>query len=108
MRKPVQYRSASAAAKQAQPTERRPAEPLPAQPPQVSFANDIVPIFKPYQDPMMWRFDLTSYDAVKANAATIYGRIASKQGPMPPPPYPPLTKEQIETFGAWMKAGFPP
>ena len=46
---------------------------------------------------MMWRFDLTSYDAVKANANLIYGQISSTTNPMPPPPFDPLTAEQIQT-----------
>ena len=36
--------------------------------PATSFAKDIVPIFAPYRDNMLWRFDLTDYDAVQANA----------------------------------------
>jgi hypothetical protein len=100
MKQPVQFRSASAAAQQAQ-----------AQQPPVSFANDIRPLFRQFQGPMMWRFDLTSYDAVRANAQLILGQI-SPQGDdppsMPPPPFPPLTAEQIANFEAWIKAGFPP
>lgn len=95
MKQPVQYRSASAAAQQAK-----------AQQPQVSFASDIMPLFKQFQGPMMWRLDLTSYDAVKANASTIWDQIASKS--MPPPPFPPLSDAQIATFKAWMSSGFPP
>lgn len=41
-----------------------------------SFAQDIAPLFQQVQGPMMWRFDLTSYEAVSANAETIWGRIA--------------------------------
>jgi hypothetical protein len=85
-------------------------QPAPVPPVQVSFASDIVPIFEPFREQMMWRFDLTSYDAVKANAQLIYGRLTGANGnfPMPPPPLSPLTAEQIETFQAWMTAGFPP
>ena len=97
MRQPVQHRSASAAAQQAK-----------ARQPEVSFAEDIRPLFQQFMGPMMWRFDLTSYDAVKANAQTIYDRISSKDSPMPPPPVPPLSEAQIETFRAWMDAGYPP
>jgi hypothetical protein len=95
MKQPVQYRSASAAAQQAK-----------AEQPEVSFANDIRPLFQQFQGPMMWRFDLTSYEAVRANAALIWDQISSKS--MPPPPFNPLTDEQIATYKAWMTAGFPP
>lgn len=104
MRQSVRFRAASAAAQQPQP---RLEAPTTAEPPaQVSFANDIMPLFKQFQGPMMWRLDLTSYDAVKANAETIFGQIATHS--MPPPPFPPLTAQQIAAFKAWMDAGFPP
>ncbi len=106
MKQPVQFRSASAAAKQQPSPSTAPPLPTPPQPAEVSFENDIVPIFEPYQGNMAWRFDLLSYDAVKANAPTIFNMI-STQG-MPPPPLSPLTAEQIATFAAWMKAGYPP
>jgi hypothetical protein len=72
----------------------------------VSFEADIRPIFAPYQERMAWRFDLTSYEAVLANAATIYGRING--GGMPPPPFDPLTAEQIALFQQWMTDGCAP
>ena len=102
MRQPIQYRQA---AQKAQPA---PAPAAPAQPAPVSFAADIMPIFKQFQGPMMWRFDLTSYEAVMANAATIYGRISNPGNPMPPPPFPPLTSAQIQMFQNWMNQGCPP
>jgi hypothetical protein len=95
MKQPVQFRSASAAAQQAK-----------AQQPAVSFANDIQPLFKQFQGPMMWRFDLTSYEVCRANAELIWDQISHKL--MPPPPFQPLSDEQIATFKAWMAAGFPP
>ncbi len=107
MKQPVQFRAASAAGKHPRP--RKAQTPPPAatpQPSQVSFAGDIVPIFEPYQEQMMWRFDLTSYGAVKANAQAIFGQISTQS--MPPQPFQPLTAEQIATFLAWMNAGYPP
>lgn len=71
----------------------------------VSFTNDIMPLFKQFQGQMMWRFDLTNYDQVKANAETIYGRISSSSGPMPPPPFDPLTPEQAQMFQQWIDDG---
>jgi hypothetical protein len=102
MRQAIQYRQA---AQKAQPA---PAPAAPAQPAPVSFAADIMPIFKQFQGPMMWRLDLTSYEAVMANAATIYGRISNPGNPMPPPPFPPLTAAQIQMFNQWMLQGCPP
>jgi hypothetical protein len=55
---------------------------------------------------MMWRFDLTNYDQVRANAQVIYGRING--GGMPPPPFDPLTLEQIQLFQQWMDEGYLP
>lgn len=74
----------------------------------VSFANDIQPIFTQFRGQMLWRLDLTSYDQVKANAQLIYNRITSTTDPMPAAPFDPLTKEQIDTFNAWMNGGMLP
>lgn len=74
----------------------------------VSFSNDIMPLFKQFQGQMMWRFDLTNYDQVKANAQTIYSRISNSGAPMPPPPFDPLTLEQIQMFQQWMSDGYLP
>jgi len=74
----------------------------------VSFANDIAPMFKPFDVNMAWRFGLTSYDDVKANATLIYSRLTNISSPMPPPPYPPFTQEQIALFNQWMLEGYAP
>jgi hypothetical protein len=75
----------------------------------VSFSNDIMPIFYQFKGQMMWRFDLTNYDHVKANAATILGRIQAGAGAgMPPPPFDPLTLEQIQLFEQWISDGCQP
>ena len=76
----------------------------------VSFQNDIMPLFKQFQAQMMWRFDLTNYDAVRANAQMILTRIANEGGAgyMPPPPFDPLTDAQIEMFRQWINGGFQP
>ena len=97
MRQPVQVRQASQAVLESV-----------AQQASVSFANDIVPLFQPFQNEMMWRFDLTNYEAMVANAQTVYNRISSSGAPMPPPPFDPLTQEQIQMFQAWMNQGCPP
>jgi hypothetical protein len=72
----------------------------------VSFSNDIMPLFSQFSGQMMWRLDLTNYDHVKANAQIIYGQINT--GGMPPPPFDPLTLEQIQLFQQWMSEGFAP
>ena len=76
----------------------------------VSFNDDIMPLFNQFKGQMMWRLDLTNYEHVKANARIIYDRIADPNllGPMPPPPFDPLTSEQVQTFRQWMDEGCPP
>ncbi len=75
---------------------------------QASFARDIVPMFAAFASAMMWRLDLTSYEAVMANAQTIAGRISDPNNPMPPPPFPMLTAAQIKLFNRWMSEGCQP
>jgi hypothetical protein len=71
----------------------------------VSFEKDLVPILRQFRGPMMWRFDLTKYEDVRANANAIYGQISTDQ--MPPPPFPPLTKEQVNLFKLWISEDYP-
>lgn len=70
-----------------------------------SFKTDIAPMFAPFRANMMWRFDITDYDAVKGNAALIYSRISASL--MPPAPMAPLSQQQIALFEQWMKDGCP-
>lgn len=72
----------------------------------VSFENDVMPILKQYLGQMMWRFDMTDYDAVKANAAQINQMIATNQ--MPPQPWTPLPDAEKATFAAWVAGGCQP
>jgi hypothetical protein len=76
----------------------------------VSFSNDIMPIFYQFKSQMMWRFDLTNYEHVKANAAIINNHLAdpANYGPMPPPPFDPLTSDQIKLFNQWILDGCKP
>jgi hypothetical protein len=73
-----------------------------------SFQTDIKPIFGQFVGPMMWRFDLSSYDVVKANISIIWARISAPDSPMPPPPYDPLSSDQLQLVAAWMDEGCPP
>jgi len=75
-----------------------------------SFQNDIAPIFAPFVAQMMWRLDLSNYENVKANAATIQQLITASadNGRMPPAPYPGLRQEDIDTYNQWMTEQCPP
>ena len=46
-----------------------------------SFERDIRPMFAPFASAMMWRFDLTNYEAVMANSQTISQRISQAGKP---------------------------
>lgn len=72
----------------------------------VSFQTDIMPILNQFKTQMMWRFDLTNYDHVQANAPAIYAAING--GGMPPPPFDPLSVEQIQLFQQWISEGCQP
>lgn len=72
----------------------------------VSFERDIAPLFTLYRAGMLWRFDMTKYEDVKAHARPILARI--RNGNMPPPPYPSLTEAEIARFVAWMQQDYPP
>jgi hypothetical protein len=76
----------------------------------VSFSKDIAPIFNQFRGQMMWRFDLTNYEHVKANASVIHRRLSQADiyGPMPPPPLDPLTSDQIQLFEQWISDGYMP
>jgi hypothetical protein len=78
--------------------------------PAPSFANDIAPFFADYQAQMAWRFDLTSYNDVKANAQIIYNVIYwdDTTGPpfMPATPFPPFPQDFLTTFQNWMNTNY--
>jgi len=73
---------------------------------QVSFANDIAPLLGQFRGQMIWRFDMTVYGDVVANHKEIFDRIRNKG--MPPPPFPPLSDDQIKMFADWIGQNFPP
>jgi hypothetical protein len=68
-----------------------------------SFARDIRPLFRDKDiDEMTFAFDLSSYDAVKDNAAGIYERL--KDGTMPCDGAWP--DDRIALFRQWMDEGY--
>lgn len=71
------------------------------------WQEDIRGMLAPFAAQMMWRLDLGSYEDVSTNASIIYDRISDPGNPMPPPPFPPLSQEQIQTFKSWMDHGCP-
>ena len=73
----------------------------------VSFEQDIKPILQQYAGQMMWRFDLTNYETMKANAEAINYQIQNKM--MPPQPWDgQLTDAQIDLIDQWVKGGCAP
>ena len=72
---------------------------------EVAFARDIRPLFNDRDvSSMSSRFDLSSYDDVRANAEPIYERLAN--GTMPC--YGPWPADHVERFRAWIDDGFAP
>jgi hypothetical protein len=69
------------------------------------WEEDIAGIFYPFIEQMMWRFDLSRYEDVRANANVILGRING--GGMPPPNFPPLSNDQITTYENWVNNDCP-
>ena len=99
MRRSVRYRPTGQSEGAGSP-ERE----APPSPPKPSFATDIKPLFEPFASAMMWRFDLTDYEAVLANCQTIADRLGQD---MPPPPFPLLTDDQQALFARWIANGCP-
>jgi hypothetical protein len=71
----------------------------------VAFARDIRPLFTARDiGSMASRFDLSSYDDVRANAERIYDRLAD--GSMPC--YGAWPAADVQRFRAWIDTGFAP
>jgi hypothetical protein len=69
------------------------------------WEEDIYGMLNPFVEQMMWRFNLALYEDVRANATIILGRING--GGMPPPPFPPLSDDQIATYSNWVNNDCP-
>ena len=80
------------------------------QPP--SFAKDIRPLFTDDDvEHMAFRFDLSSYQDVKAHSAAILDRLSrTSTDPqlMPPAPVGPWPAAQIKLFQDWIDGNFQP
>ncbi len=74
----------------------------------VSFKNDIQPFFGQYKGQMIWRFDVTDYDTMRANWQLVYTNISDPGNPMPPPPFSPFSQSVIDDFLKWKQDGFLP
>jgi hypothetical protein len=71
----------------------------------IAFAPDIRPLFTDRDvASMLSRFDLSSYDDVRANAELIYKRLAD--GTMPC--YGAWPADAVERFRTWIENGFGP
>jgi hypothetical protein len=71
----------------------------------VGFARDIRPLFSDRDvGSMSSRFDLSSYNEVRANAELIYERLAD--GTMPC--YGPWLADDVARFCTWIDNGFAP
>ncbi|MGO9891619.1 MAG: hypothetical protein ACLP0L_27480 [Solirubrobacteraceae bacterium] len=72
---------------------------------EVGFESEIRPLFREKDvQSMSAKFDLSSYDDVKASADAILGAVSS--GSMPcDGPWPP---ERVALFRDWVAAGCPP
>jgi hypothetical protein len=70
----------------------------------VSFALHIAPLFTPAQrDCMLPKFDLASYDAVKAKCTAIHDRLAN--GSMPADDSAPWPDEWVALLARWIAEG---
>lgn len=71
----------------------------------LSFASDIRPLFTEQDvDHMSYVFDLADYADVKANAESIYERLADQSMP-PGQPWP---ADQVARFRRWIDQGMNP
>jgi hypothetical protein len=68
-----------------------------------SFERDIAPLFRDRdRRSMAPRFDLSSYDDVRGNAAAIAAKTAAGEMPCDEP----WPEERVRLFRAWMDGGF--
>ena len=74
----------------------------------LSFAKDIRPMFTDLDIQHMKPLgvDLSDWETVKANVASIYKVVEA--GQMPPPPSKRWTPEMCERFKRWQDEGCPP
>jgi hypothetical protein len=69
------------------------------------FASDIRPLFRDKDiEEMRFAFDLSLYDDVKVNAASILERVSDGSMPCDVP----WSTEQIDLFSHWIEEGYSP
>jgi hypothetical protein len=71
----------------------------------VTFEADIRPLFESFRGAMKWRFDLTDYEHVRANAGLILQRIGI-DGDMPPESAGGHLPTLEARFRAWVADGY--
>jgi hypothetical protein len=79
-------------------------------PTQVTWTNDIQQMFTPLDVEHMKKakhFDLSNYDDVKIWAVPIYEAVANGSMPQPGFGEGPWPKDKVNTFGCWIKQGYP-
>lgn len=73
----------------------------------LSFAGDILPLFRSYDIDSMKEYkgiDLSSYEEVKKLAQVIYGRLSAKTMPCDGP----WSDDNVRKFKEWMESGMAP
>lgn len=69
------------------------------------FDPDVIALFKPFRNNMMWRLDLNNYDDVVQNFDNILNLVQTQQ--MPPDPFPKFTEGDIQVLENWQGGNFP-
>lgn len=71
----------------------------------VTFDDDIRPLFESFRGAMKWRFDLTDYEHVRANAGLILKHLG-RNGGMPPESAGGYLPTVEARFSAWIADGY--
>ena len=78
----------------------------------VSFANDILPLFRPqdiqHMQPMGVKLDDYAYMSTPANAQQVYDYLMGTSSPRMPLGGPYWTQAQLQMFNTWMTTGYNP
>jgi hypothetical protein len=81
-------------------------------PPTVSFANDILPLFRQvdiqHMQPMGVNLSDYTYMSTPANAQAVYDHLTGTTPPKMPIGGPYWTTAQLQLFSTWMTTGYNP